>query len=383
MPDMAYREVTSTGWFGRIGDSIKGMLLGFLLVPGAIVLLVVNERNAVRDIRANEEIGSKVVSIANDSVDPAREGKLVHLNGPAKTDEVLKNDEFAVAENAIRLSWVASIYQWEESSRRETRKKLGGGEETVTTYTYKKTWSDKPIDSSGFKERGHENKGTQSFRSGSAQAEDVALGAFKLPAGLINQIKTEEPLPLRELPAPMAERGRISQGVFHTGNPESPVIGDEKVEFLITKPGDVSVMAVQSGNSFKHFVASNGKEKFLLYEGLLSAGEVVKGEERKAMLLRWALRAAGLVLMWFGFLLLIKPLSVLADIVPMFGSLVGTLTGGLSLLVSAAICLLVIALSWVAFRPVLGIGLLVAAGGCLALVLTIRSSKAKAARLAA
>ena len=28
------------------------------------------------------------------------------------------------------------MYQWRENSSRKTRKKLGGGEETVTTYTY-------------------------------------------------------------------------------------------------------------------------------------------------------------------------------------------------------------------------------------------------------
>jgi hypothetical protein len=34
----------------------------------------------------------------------------------------------------------------------------------------------------------------------------------------------------------------------------------------ITRPGDLTVMAVQSGTGFRPYGAKNGKEKFLLYE---------------------------------------------------------------------------------------------------------------------
>jgi hypothetical protein len=375
---MAYTETSSKGWFGRIGSSIKGMLFGLLLIPVSLILLVFNEHNAVEDIRANQEIGKFVISIPNDNLNPSNEGRLVHLNGKAITGDVLKNDEFGISENAIRLRWDAQIYQWEETSTSETKKKLGGGEETVTTYHYKQIWSDKPINSSGFNEKGHENPTTQNFSTGSAQAAVVTLGAFQLPSGLVSQIDWKEPLPLVDLPAPLAERGRVSNGAFYTGDPASPKVGDEKIEFFLTKPGDVSVMAVQSGNTFTPYTAKNGKQKFLLYPGLLSAADVVKGEEKKAMLMRWILRVVGVILMWFGFVLLSKPLSVVADVVPLFGSLVGFLTGGVALLLAGGISLLVIAASWIVFRPVLGISLLVVAVACIVLMLRMRRKKATA-----
>ena len=46
------------------------------------------------------------------------------------------------------------MYQWKEESKSETKKKLGGGEETVTTYTYSKVWDDGQIDSVGLQEAG-------------------------------------------------------------------------------------------------------------------------------------------------------------------------------------------------------------------------------------
>lgn len=372
---MSYTETSSQGWFGRIGNSIKGVLFGLLLIPVSIILLVFNERNAVADIRANEEIGAKVVSVPVDKVDSGNEGKLVHTKGCTETKDILSNEQFGISQNAIRLTWTSKIYQWKETTTRETRKKLGGGEETVTTYSYKQEWSDELVDSSHFKEKGHDNPKTKQFSSGSKQAENVALGTFKLPQGLISQITSQQSLPIEQVPVSLAQRGRVQNGIFHTGDPASPKPGDEKVEFFVTKPGDVSVMAVQSGNTFAPYTATNGKQKFLLYEGLLSAEQIVKNEENKAMLLRWILRAAGVLILWFGFALLAKPLATIGDVVPFLGSVVGFLTGGIAFLLAAGISFVVIAVSWLAFRPVLAFSLLAVAAACIVLMVVMLRKK--------
>jgi hypothetical protein len=366
---MAFQEVSQIGWFGRIGSSIKGILFGVVLILVALVVLVLNERNAVADIRANKELAAKVVSVGNDTVDAANEGKLVHMNGPAKTEDILKNSKFGIEENAIRLSWDAQIYQWEENEKTETKKKLGGGEERVTTYTYKKEWASSPVDSSGFKESGHENAGEQEYQSGSEQAKEVTLGAFSLAPRLISQIRSSEPYVVAKLPSSLEGKGTIADGVFYTGDLNNPNVGDERVAFTLTRPGDVSVIAVQMGNTFSAYKTKSGKDKFVLYEGLLTANEVVQGEEGKAKVLRWILRGLGTFMMFIGFGLLMKPLSVLADVVPLFGSLVGGVTWLISLLLSVGISFVVIAISWISFRPLIGIPLLVLGVGCFVLVI--------------
>ena len=72
--------VSNVGWFGRIGRSIKGISAGFLLALVSMGLLVFNERDAVRNIKANQELDKTVVSVANDQVEGRNEGQLVHLN---------------------------------------------------------------------------------------------------------------------------------------------------------------------------------------------------------------------------------------------------------------------------------------------------------------
>ncbi len=68
--------------------------------------------------------------------------------------------------------------------------------------------------------------------------------------------------------------------------------------------------------------------------------------------------------------MMLKVLSVTADIVPMFGSLVGTGTGIISFLLAAVLSLLTIAAAWVIYRPLLGLALLAAAA---ALIWAVRS----------
>lgn len=366
---MAFTEVTSTGWLGRIGDSIKGMLFGVILILVSLGLTVFNEKNAVEDIRANKELASKVITVPSEAVESANEGQLVHLNGAAKTDDRVTNKDFGIDVNAVRLSWESELYQWVEEEDTETKKKLGGGEETVTTYSYRKKWVGGPVDSSNFKEAGHDNRGKNQFRDGSSQASKVTVGAFTMAGGMISQMSWADPYPLEVLPEPLAEKGTIDGGVYYSGNPGSPEIGDERVTFEITHPDDVTLVGVQKGESFTAFKAKNGKQKLLLYRGLLTAEEVVAEEKKKAMILRWALRGLGVFLMFVGFTLLLKPLSVLADVIPLLGSLVGGAGALISLMLSVGISSVVMAVSWLAFRPAVAVPLLVLGGTCFVILI--------------
>ena len=348
--------------FKAIGGAIKGVIFGVLMVVGAGVLLVFNEHNAKQDIDANAELDAKGVSIGNESVDPGMEGALVHVNGPAETAEILENKRFGIAENAIRIVWDAKIYQWVEEVETDS-------DTDRKTYTYKKEWVNDLINSSNFnKPAGHENTGKKEFKSGRVQAKDVSLGAFKLPGALISKMEAYESYTPKELPEAVAGKGTLSGNVFHTGTPGSPEIGDEKVEFRIVRPGGVSVLAVQTGNSFSEFTAKNGKTRFILYDGLLSKEEVVTKEKQKAAALRWGLRGGGVFLMFFGFLMIARPLTMMADMVPIFGNLVGGAVALFAGLLAIAGSSIIIAISWVTVRPLVGIPLLLVGVGAIFLL---------------
>jgi hypothetical protein len=93
----------------------------------------------------------------------------------------------------------------------DRRTRLGGSEETVTTYTYTKQWSSSAIDSSAFAEpAGHENP-EMSIKATEIYARDATLGAYSLGDSVLSQVGGDQPLPLNAASeeAIQAAAGRI------------------------------------------------------------------------------------------------------------------------------------------------------------------------------
>jgi hypothetical protein len=98
--------------------------------------------------------------------------------------------------------------------------------------------------------------------------------------------------------------------------------------------------------------------------------------EAENNLLAWILRLVGFVLMFLGLLSVFQPLKVLADVLPLAGSIVGAGTGFVAFALSLAGSLTIIAFAWLWYRPVLGIALLALAGvGIYFLVKALRKPK--------
>jgi hypothetical protein len=88
-------------------------LLFFII---AFPLLWWNEGRAIQTARALQEGERTVIGVAAGPVDPANEGKLVHVMGRATIDETLKDAMFGVSANAIKLRRTVQMYQWTEKS---------------------------------------------------------------------------------------------------------------------------------------------------------------------------------------------------------------------------------------------------------------------------
>src|SRR5262249_46185674 len=145
-----FTETSSEGWLSRIGSAITGVLIGIVMAIAAFPLLFWNEGRAVRTAQSLAEGRGAVVTVSADKVDPGNERKLVPLTALAKPADTVADPALGVAVNALRLKRNVEMYQWNEKSKSETKNKLGGGTETVTTYSYEREWSTSLIDSSRF-----------------------------------------------------------------------------------------------------------------------------------------------------------------------------------------------------------------------------------------
>jgi hypothetical protein len=371
-----FTEVSSTGWFSRIAGAIKGIVVGLVLFVLAFPLLFWNEGRAVAREQALNEGAAAVISVDAASPDSRNSGRLVHVSGQTATDDVLTDDEFGVSISGLRLLREVEMYQWVEEQESRTEKQVGGGEKTVTTYSYKPKWSSSLVDSGAFKvPEGHVNPAAMPFSSREYQARNVSLGGFTLNDGQIARAGEKLEIPSDTditVPVQYADAAHRTGGTVLLGqDPANPAIGDMRVRFYYVPPAAVvSIVSEQTGTSFTRFRTPSGGDIDLLENGTVSAERMFEIAQRENAVLTWILRGVGFFLMFVGFSMFLRPLSVIADVVPLFGSIVGAGTGLIAFLVAFAGSFLTIAVGWVFYRPLVGIPLLIVGIGALAFAFT-------------
>lgn len=370
-PVDTYTEVSTQSWGSKIAGGLIGIVLGPLLVIGACVALFWNEGRAVQTARSLTEGASVVVEAPAAPVSLANQGLLVHVTGEMKAVTRLSDPEFAVTADAIRLIRDVAMYQWKEESKSETRKNAGGSEETVTTYTYRREWSGRPIVSTKFKQPGlHENP-PMTIRDRDIVSRDATLGAFRLSEQSIRSFNTDMRLDVDPALAD-ALRKKLSRPVtiqigqiYLSDNPGSPRVGDYRIGYRVVPAGTGSVVARQSGTELIGYPTKAGDVILLAHTGTRSAAEMFKAAQDANTVLTWILRAVFTLLVFIGFVFSTRILVALADVLPFVGNLMQATTFAAALALTAILAPLVIAIAWLFYRPTTSLAV-IAAGAALA-----------------
>ena len=359
----SFTETTTEGWGSRLGGSLIAALIGLVLVPAAIILLYWNEGRAVDAIRALDRGAKSIVEVSAATVDQKFDGKLVHLTGMMQPGTPAQDPVFGVtADGLLRLSRKVEMFQWEEQSKSESHQNVGGSKTTTTTYTYRKVWLDHPVDSARFHRQGdHENPPMQQ-QSHIFDAANVRIGAFRVDGPVLN--KLESFAPMANLPAPPSGFSAESGGFFRGQDPNQPMIGDVKVTFGDIAAQTVTVAAASVNGALTNYRDANGYTIAMAQPGTVSAAVMFAAEKKTEGTLTWILRGGGFLLVFIGFLCIARPLTMLFAILPFLESIVGAGVFLVAITLSVPVTLVTIAVAWIAHRPLIGIGLLVAAGAC-------------------
>jgi hypothetical protein len=423
---MAYTETTTTGYGTRVGRSFKSIGSGFVMFCLATALLWWNEGRAVKTEKMLDEAAGAYVEMENpNKKDASLDGELICGTAMATTEDSLVDAQFGIGANAIAISRKVEYYQWVEHSQSKSEDKLGGKEVTTTTYTYSKEWVSSPVQSSEFKDPAYQNKNMvlTTIEDASQYSENVSFGAYKLNESLIHSISSREGMDLaisedllkqfdksaqvayerfygvkQKLPEPeqtvvlsdsakavadslkavndsinaamaKAENKKDFEYIHQASNvlyfgrvPGSPEVGDVRVTFEKVVPAKVTVMAVVDGDSFKPYKAKNGKRFQTLVMGKKSGDEIIDAEKEANNMWLWALRILGIMLVIAGLKGIFGFLETILKVVPFIANIFGWGVGIVCTVIGVVWSLIIIALAWLFYRPVLGIALLVLAG---------------------
>lgn len=338
----------------KIGDSFKGIFGGFIFIIIGIILLWWNEGNNVKNIKTTQEMGKNYIQIGSETIDNNNEGKLVATNGKLIYEEELKDTVFNVSIIAPYLERIVEVYQWEEEEH---------SDDDGTTYEYKKVWSDELIDSSHFHKGGYENVTVKPYENNMVISSDVKLGAFKLPNDMITGLKANKNITSFDESVITSLDYKVSSiYITNSADLNKPEIGDIRISFVYPDYTEASVIATQSSSTFSPFVSSSGKTISRIEDGIHTGEELIKNIENENKLIKWMLRLFGFVAIFAGFSTILKPLSTITGFVPILGGLVNSAVGLIAFILGLIISLIVIAIAWIAFRPIIGISLLIVVG---------------------
>ena len=430
---MAYTETRTVGYGSRLKNSLTGIPMGFLLFIAGTCLLFWNEGRTVKMVQTIEQAEKEYMELGDvNTINAAAEGKLTHSSGTASTDDMLTDDLFPdVSGNYMRLERKAEYYQYVEQKHEQRRDKLGGGEEIITTYTYSRKWVNEPVNSSDFHDPQY--RGVNAVRAtvddNVQYAQNVKYGAYTLPEAFIKMIGSTSPAAFKgheeeakqaaapvdttdsaamaaanpgdtatqeELAADIAAAKKMQattpdatqskqytvvngNTAYYGSDVNNPQVGDVRVTFYKVDPKcDISMLAVPQGGSFTEYVGKHGNTLYSpVVNGKKSADEMFQSERETNNLFKWILRIVGVLMVVGGLKMIFQILTTLLKVVPFLASIMNFGVSTVCWILGIAWSLIVIAVGWIFYRPLLGIGLLVVAGALIAW-LVVRGKKKQA-----
>lgn len=388
---MAYQETFTTSYGSRLTGGFKGILIGFLMFIVGTVLLWWNEGRTVKTSDANKEAYEVTTQVSDlSTINNTLNGKMIYSSGLATTKDSLIDHEFNIGANAIKLIRTVEYYQWEEHKHSESKDKFGGSQETTITYTYERKWVSSVQNSAEFKDPAYKNKNftLSTIESKTFLAPNVTIGAYKIPDFLSSQISGAEDIYVQlskekiqafntavksilqsktnilERPyQPNGEYVHIAGNQVYLGaNPKEPAIGDVCITFQKVMPTDVSIWAKVINNTFEEYVSDNGYKVSSIRMGVQSLDKTFQDEQDSNTMTAWFLRLIGTILVIYGLKHIFNILVIILKIIPFLSSIANLGTNIVCGLVGTVWSLIVIAIAWIFYRPILAILLLAVAG---------------------
>jgi hypothetical protein len=378
MPDR-FTEVTTTGYGKRVTNSFGGIIFGIILFFASFVVLYNNEGSV-----DYSEIAKTAVEIdaATTITDPALNDKLLVTNGSLITTETLDDGQFLKPGSYLALERDTEMYAWVETEKTTSQDNTGGSQTSSTTYSYDKKWTDSPKESSDFRyPEGHSNPSlpiqSQEYKVGNATIGiyGVDMQSVTLP-GMTSLVLNSENTELKQLdfpvlipatvpvvpavpvaaavpavqpvttPTPAGQpavsptnesqlvNGQyiyISRTVGSSFN--APQVGDVRISYKVLKSDTkVTLFGKLNDKTFGPYLDKNNNRFYQIFVG--SKEDAITSLHQSYVMWKWIVRGVGFLMMWIGLGMILGPIQMIANFLPILGQISGSLIGLITFVVA-------------------------------------------------
>mmetsp|Transcript_55789 Transcript_55789/g.136637 ORF Transcript_55789/g.136637 Transcript_55789/m.136637 type:complete len:495 (+) Transcript_55789:50-1534(+) len=416
------QDITHENYCEKLAKSFVAMIIGVVLVFGGLGLAGWNEYRSVATEQTLNAASEALISVPCAPYLATNNGVLVHVSCNVTGAKTFSDAPFlgtTQQKPSVRLVSDVQIYQWVETSRSESKKdSVGGGTTTTTTYSYNRQWQStyegnnwkKPEvcrSSNGGLPCNNINPTTEAGWDTRMQLgrttlgrADVKLGMFDVPDDMIDSFGNPEVLQvtcggansnntLNACPATAGPGREYLYAKFGNGGPTEENY-NTRIKYTQYTASEGTVLAAQKAPSsramepsFSPWVGPYDKDYniYMIATGRLTPEQMIqKGRDENAEL-TWLLRLISWILVLIGLQLFTAPLTVVGDIIPCIGPMLSDLVGCFlccfNCLITTFCWLLVVGCTWVAYRPAVGIPLIILAIAAFIGVLVFRYLKDK------
>jgi hypothetical protein len=308
-------RVERTGMLGELGRSIVAVPIGILLFMASFAVLFLTEG------RTNEaDVAEQALSVPSEEAG-GRDGEFISTTSEITTKAPVGDPEYLEAGNWISVERDVEMFAWVERSESEERKKIGGGTERITWYTYTEEWTSVPDDSNTFDDpRGHLNP-PQSVEGKVFSTKAATVGAWSFDA-TDARLPPNEDLSLAGLTLKGAAAAGATVGdvvYLGAGGVETPRIGDIRLSWRTFASGErVTVWGQGEGSTLVAHMHEGETRMFRVLRGGRDEALAMMLQEYK--MLGWIGRGIGFFMMWIGMMMALAPLSQVMDVIPFLGN---------------------------------------------------------------
>ena len=331
---------TGTGETEHAGDALKSprrVAAGLLFFLASFALLWWNEGQV--DI---SKIMRASIPVGAEAIDVAANGKFVSTTGEMKSEETLCDPGLLDFGPYIALCRKVEMYSWVQRESITTRKKLGGGETSRTTYDYAKEWAEKPSNSSFFQDpKGHHNP-SPAMRNRTFKVLRATIGAYRFDPRY-TELPDLSPLTITsENYIPSVRARHEGDHIFvGQGTLKTPEIGDLRICYEAVQCGmAATVFGKLTGDRIEPYFHKKKERVYCAIGGSREAA--IEQMSSGRLVTSSTVRLGGFLMMWVGLCLLFRPANAALDIVPSLVGANGLVVGAAMLL--AAFCLFLLTL---------------------------------------
>ena len=371
-------SIKKESFFGLLAGTGLGKMGGASLFLVATVMLVINEGNFKKNKDAILEAASVVVHVDDlSTLDPEREGLLIHGTAQTQTDEWVSDPLFEISKNAVKLIREVWYYQWDEDEETEEWTDSDGDTHSTTTYTYERRWCPQPVDSDKFRyTKGHENSLLAEVYDMEKYAELVYWGAYELPLFLKQAVDSTLPVSI-QLSQSVKEKwektlaqtvrkqtkttlmGLASEylhmddnAIYMGANPKQPKVGDLRIQLRYIPPGrDLSIIAQVEGSSFVKYQAKNGRSFHSVYNGIRAEAAMIADEHKNNANNLWTMRLTLFCCLILALRCTLEWLPRLFSRIPALGNVLHAGVRMICFVLALVWSIFVIAAAWLFYRP--------------------------------